>query len=168
MVAGCLALGLPAGWLASGLHRPPAATGDLYVVEIDGWLNRDFPLLPHIDVGPELSRGEWVVLLYHHDCTKCQEALDQYEHELSVANPLSCRFAFVEIPPWAPTERPTVGECVAGRLDASHDWFIEAPLHLLLSDGRVREVSREVLSVASTDRHANAAIAAMGMKGSNK
>jgi hypothetical protein len=51
----------------------------LVILEPSEWIGKPFPLVPHLDPKVDPSAGRWIVVLYHHDCPKCQEALPQYE-----------------------------------------------------------------------------------------
>jgi hypothetical protein len=49
------------------------------LLEPDKWVGKEFPLLPYIEppeVGEKLKIGEWTVVLYHHDCPKCKEVIN--------------------------------------------------------------------------------------------
>ena len=142
----CLTFGLPAGWMASQFSQQShVAPGGIVVLEPEQWLGNEFAIAPQINIGHELLEGQWIVLLYHHDCPMCQEAVAQYERQASQGDLSATRIAFVEIPPWNPYPRTSTGACRYGRLDQSHDWFVETPMHLLLSNGKVQEVSRDTL-----------------------
>ena len=43
------------------------------------WVGGTFPLMKHISDGADFSKDRWVLLLYHHDCPMCQEALPHYQ-----------------------------------------------------------------------------------------
>ena len=132
----------------------------MVVVEPEQWVDKEFPLSSHIDIGHELMKGDWIVLMYHYDCPKCQEVVAAYEREAETHAASARRIALVEIPPWTPTRVMVGGACRHGRLDRSHDWFVEAPLHLLISAGKVVLVSRELLVASLPAEEADVVICA--------
>lgn len=72
------------------------------VLSIDpvNWTGRRLPLLPHIDIGAQLGRGRWIILLYRRDCPACWEAVARYvgfAHELA-SQSSGARVALVEVP----------------------------------------------------------------------
>jgi endogenous inhibitor of DNA gyrase (YacG/DUF329 family) len=147
----CLAFGTPAGWLSFQHSQPSMATvGRVFVVEPEQWLDKELPLVAHIDIGQELLKGDWIVLFYHYDCPRCQEAVARYEQDTVERDPAAPRVALVEVPPLEP-EWSSSGNsiCRRGRLDGSHDWFVATPTHLFLVDGVVREVSADALDTRS-------------------
>ena len=49
------------------------------LLDPERWVEKPFPLLPFIEppeVREKLKTGEWTVVLYHNDCPKCQEVID--------------------------------------------------------------------------------------------
>lgn len=74
----------------------------IVVLEPDKWFGKRPPLLDHIDVGRELAEGEWIVVLYRHDCPKCQELIPEYQRiaRSSLRPPDSRRVALIQMPPY--------------------------------------------------------------------
>lgn len=151
--AGLLALFLAAGVpgaVVMGNFTPAtlADGGDIIgdsrvvVLDPDAWEGRRWPLLRHIDIGNELGRGRWRVLLYHQDCRLCQEAVVKFEElALDRANdPGAARVALIEVPApdgaW-PGARPDHSGCRCGRLSPTREWFVQTPVALKLHDGIV-------------------------------
>jgi hypothetical protein len=121
----------------------PFAVGSLVVLEPETWKGKAFPLTRHIDVGKQLTRGEWLVILHRHDCPKCQAALR--ENEQSASSPASPsqsrRIALIELPPYgSPHDAPIPG--ILGRLSDRFDWFVEVPVKIVLIDGIVQSTSK--------------------------
>ena len=52
--------------------------GDLVVLEPERWIGQHFSLVDHIDIGPQLTAGPWIVLLVHHDCDHCIATVPRY------------------------------------------------------------------------------------------
>jgi len=86
-----LAAGVPVAILAAR-YEPAMLTpqgeivGDESVVllEPETWVGQPCPILSHIDIGRELARGQWIVVLYHHDCPHCQERVPEFDREARV------------------------------------------------------------------------------------
>jgi len=129
------------------------AVAIIAIAPVTGYLLASEPVLPeelpeagvrwekleNIDVADQIDEGMWVVLLYHNDCSNCQEAIPMYEAVApDYAGNIS--FAFVEIPPYGDMEDSIIPEdtnALVGRLDESEDWIIQTPRVLLLVDGVV-------------------------------
>ncbi|MFO0811504.1 MAG: DUF1573 domain-containing protein [Gemmataceae bacterium] len=104
------------------------------------WVGKRLPLLPHIDIGPKLGRGDWIVMLYHWQCDGCRRYLPQY---VGLARSLAdvsggMKLALVELPP---LESDVVGggssAVVRGRLSPAKTWVVRLPHFLRLHDGIV-------------------------------
>ena len=115
---------------------------DIVILEPEAWVGERFPLLPYIDVGDQLLVGQWRVLLYHHDCPKCQEKVGQYlraplEAGASLGQP---RVALLEMPPYGAGDGSAASgnaPCLFGRLDETRDWFAVTPIEFQLNEGKV-------------------------------
>jgi len=98
------------------------------------------PMLQYIDIADKLNKGIFVVLLYHHNCPNCREAIPKYD---KISRELgndegSIRFAFVEVPPYGPADKdPVPADTIAlkGKLDTSKKWFFETPVIVLINNG---------------------------------
>ena len=82
------------------------------------------------------------MVLYHHDCSRCQEVVPQYEARARVAESelAAPRIALIAVPPhgapmWPFAPGPS---CRQGRLDESKNWFVTTPAVLRLEDGVVQ------------------------------
>lgn len=141
----CLAIMFPLSWFATG---GSSSQGELFVFEPAQWLGKEVPFLKHVDLGDELLQGKWIILLYHHDCPQCQEAVRYYENVKQVSTaPNQLRVALIEVPPYASDE--SQGKtCRHGKLDQSHEWFMQTPVHLFTSSGRIQRVSHEVFETS--------------------
>jgi hypothetical protein len=115
-----------------------------------------------VDHSADLRQGDWIVLLYHHDCPKCQEALPQYEQLAEELQSIgsSERVILVEVPPYAPhTPLPvphrdrerSVTACNYARLSDEREWFVQAPAEIRLVDGKVVASSIELPALAASD-----------------
>ena len=114
--------------------------GGVTVLEPAHWIGKPFPLLKHVDVGQQLSRGKWLVLIYHHDCTMCRDAIPAYERlaEIGAQN-----VSLIQMPPFASSSEDPASSasCLRGRLSDDREWFATTPLVVSLSDGNVQSVA---------------------------
>jgi hypothetical protein len=141
--------GLPAAF-AMGSYRPASLSdvGDILgndkivVLEPEKWIGKRFPLFEHIDIGDDLHEGKWLVVLYHHDCPKCHEAIPKYEEQArrAVGDPAVPRVALIEMPPFGTEDTLALSPnspCRQGRLNEDKEWFVETPAVVLIESGRV-------------------------------
>ena len=129
--------------------------GKTVVLEPDRWLGKKLPILPYVGVGEKLDTGTWTLVLYHHDCHKCQAFLANYanfvrEHQTDRMRRHSA-LALIEVPPFdesdtfrLPRDLTDAGH---GRLSESRKWFVETPVAIYLSNGVVRAVNTGVDAV---------------------
>jgi hypothetical protein len=121
--------------------------GNLVVLEPEKWVDKRFPLLKHIDLGTRLAEGQWIVVLYRHDCPKCQSAVLEYR-ELAAdlaKQSNSPRVAMIELPPFGDSADLFVSPqspVTLARLSDRVEWFVEVPLKLVLSDATVLSIAR--------------------------
>lgn len=111
--------------------------GNVVVLEPEKWIGKRFPLLDYIDVGNRLKEGKWLVLLYHHDCPKCQKAITELAKKAQVSG--VTRLALIEMPPYAKeSEIPeTLPTFVDGHLKPVKEWFAETPVVATLLEATV-------------------------------
>ncbi len=151
----CLTAGISmASYQPATLSDEGVIIGDdrFVVLEPDQWVGKRLPLLRHIDLGDKLSRGQWTLVLYHHDCPHCQEALPQIKKlagtflntkSASSKSNAAGRFALVEMPPYTPKDSDAAVSrlnCTTAKLSNSRDWFAVTPTLLSLKDGKVTAV----------------------------
>lgn len=109
------------------------------------WSGQVFPLLDYMDIGDRLAKGRWRVLLYHHDCSRCREAIQSWIRG-DVGEDFYGR-ALVEVPPFGSLDAAAVAEArgwVHGRLSDDHTWFVPTPVFVQIQDGIVKQVRREL------------------------
>ncbi|HMP05126.1 MAG TPA: hypothetical protein PJ982_02155, partial [Lacipirellulaceae bacterium] len=56
----------------------PILDGQLVILEPEKWPGQPFSLSEHVEPEIEFSKGDWIILMYHHDCPSCQEAVPRY------------------------------------------------------------------------------------------
>jgi hypothetical protein len=114
--------------------------GKAVVLDPERWPGKRFPLLPFIDIGGKLEKGEWLVMLYRNDCRKCQQALQDLPRMVCQSH--ASRVALIEVPPHANPEGPVDCRGVTitwGVLSDTLEWFGETPVVLRLNNGVVVE-----------------------------
>jgi hypothetical protein len=109
--------------------------------EPNKWIGKRLPVLDHIDVGKQLSRGEWIVMFYHAKCGQCMGVLPQFL-TLAIPSPgrkSTPRVAIVELPPFENDRREldTDQSWVHGRLDSRRHWKGLTARFIRLSNGNV-------------------------------
>ncbi len=150
VAAVALVAGIPGG-LAMASYIPAAVTaqgdiigdGQIVVLEPQTWVGKRFPLLKYIDIGDKLAEGKWLILLFHHDCPDCCEAIPLYEQiAKEMANRKSTLgIALVEMPPYGqPGESPISmnSPCTLGSVSDVKEWLVETPAAVMLADGKVK------------------------------
>jgi thiol-disulfide isomerase/thioredoxin len=117
------------------------ANSRFVLLEPEKWIGKPFPLTEYIDVAePEhLSQGSWILLFYHYDCPKCQEALPRYERlaeEPTTVNE-ETKIMLIEIPPYGPSVFSANPVFYHGRLSESKEWLITTPAEVRIKNGQV-------------------------------
>jgi hypothetical protein len=139
-----LAVTIPAGLLLSRASRVAgiAAKGELVVLQPQEWLGQHFPLVPYINLGDLLLKGQWEVLLYHSNCPDCETALAGMARRSTIGATEEPRRAAVAVPPYGTTGNAVDdrGRIARGKLSEELDWFVETPLLVSLADGKVVSV----------------------------
>ena len=160
-----LSAGIPAGY-AMGSYTDTTLSdageiigdGKIVVLEPEKWIGKRFPLLPFVEDCPgrlpanesllreRLTEGEWLAVLYHHDCPRCREAIPRYKElaRRSVDNPMARQVVMIEAPPFDDRDPlPLVSDmrCALGRLSNVKGWFVEGPVEVVCSYGIVKEAS---------------------------
>ena len=103
------------------------------------WAGKCLPILDSIDIGGRLTRGDWTVVIFRHDCSACIKELPRYDRaaRVSSASGDTRQTALVELPPYGEIVGkivPTDSPCVLGRLDTSRPWLVTTPLAFDLDD----------------------------------
>ncbi|MCL2683559.1 MAG: hypothetical protein FWE63_08820 [Bacteroidales bacterium] len=139
-----LLLAVPATYAMTSVEKNDLAELGTEFIGADGkktillapekWLGKSLPLLPYIEppeVREKLKTGEWTVVLYHHDCPKCKEVIDELI-EKKTEN-LVC----VEVPPLG-TSLMTFPNVVNSSIIMKQQIFVETPVVLSLVNGFAR------------------------------
>ena len=144
-----------ASYQAATLDEAGDIFGDseFVVLEPEKWVGKPFPLLKYIDISDQLAEGEWIVVLYHHECPSCQDALPKYEQlrRGSAVAAEKASVALVEMPPYGSPEHGVVlhgSRCLQGRLSDAKEWFIKTPVTISVNRGIVKKLAgREALGL---------------------
>lgn len=106
------------------------------------WVNQPFPLLPYMDLGPELQTGRWSLLFFSHYCPVCHEVVEKlladapgHPDRAAVA-----RTVLVEVAPSPLSARENERirqHFKLDRLKPAHNWYIDVPTVVQIEDGRV-------------------------------
>lgn len=132
--------------LADGEGRIIEA-GGLVILEPDAWVEKQLPIARHLSPAVDTSQGEWTLLVYHHDCHDCQEALPHYHRLASLEGNQRRKVLLVEVPPYG--EHAQHGPAHTARLSDQNEWFVQAPVEIQLKDGIVQQASRELPSISA-------------------
>lgn len=142
------------GGIAMASYSPAELTDDgrirgyckVVAVRPDEWVGRELALLPHVDCGHNLARGQWVVVFHNHGCGSCRRAIPQFKELASEFSLLegAPRIALIEVPPYA--VRPSAAShrtlpYLEGHLSDTRYWGMPLPSALKLSDGKVTQVT---------------------------
>jgi len=146
---GLAILGVPtlaiAGW-GGGTRatiEESLANERLVVLEPEQWIGKRFPLFDYIDIGEYLATGSWILVIYHHDCPKCREAIGKYArlaHDSKQADQ-DVQVALIQVPPYG-----TIGPIAnpirwRGKLSDRKEWFVITPSEVRITHGQVTAAS---------------------------
>ncbi len=120
-------------------NEPAKITVSYEVLEPETWVGRKLPILEYIDIGKQLEKGSWLVLLYHHNCPDCAAAILEYEQMARdlAGNEDFLQIALIELPPYGQGPISVDSPCTLGQLAEAKEWFVATPVVGLLFNGRV-------------------------------
>lgn len=106
------------------------------------WLNKPFPLAPHIQLDRPFMQGNWVLVLHRRNCQDCEKLMPEVKSLAitAAADAAGIQIAVVEMPPYSPPDSSlavAMPNILHGRLSAVRDWFAATPLVVGLCDGHV-------------------------------
>jgi hypothetical protein len=115
--------------------------GDFVFIEPEKMVGQPFTLARYIDIGEQLSRGRWLVVLYRTDCSACAEVLSGHNQDHFHID-VSGNLALVSVPPHG-TSKPPVRSpsTLYGALSATTEWLIQTPAFVEVQNGRVETFS---------------------------
>ena len=122
-----------------------ANTDGLIVLEPDTWVGKPFPLIQYLSPEVPLHEGRWTILIHHHDCPHCQEAVPQYEQLAAMGH--DQRIVLVETPPYGEVEL-TQQRALRTRLSDDREWFVQTPVEIQIDAGLVVAASLDLPAIA--------------------
>lgn len=124
-------------------NEPKSVTSTYELLKPETWVGKRLPILDHIDIADQLRTGNWLVLLYHHDCPDCIETISKFEQIAAEieGNEDFLQIAFIEVPPYGGAIETN---CVYGKLSDIKEWFVTTPATVLLTHGKVLSTWQEV------------------------
>lgn len=127
------------------MHVPQRVTAEFEVLEPPTWVGEMLPIMTHIDRAAPLQQGNWLIMLFHHDCPDCAQAMPAFEEiaENFVGNEDTLQLALIEIPPYGHDAEARESVCHLVRMDDSKKWMVVTPAVLLMADGVVRHAWEE-------------------------
>lgn len=123
-------------------NEPSQITSTYEVLEPETWIGKQLPILEHIDIADKISKGNWLLLFYHHDCPDCQKAIVEYEKMAKdlKGNEDFLQIALIEVPPYGETIEGENSFCTLGKLPEAKEWFVTTPAIALLSNSTVQKI----------------------------
>jgi hypothetical protein len=109
---------------------------------------------PNAEIGSEIERGRWVVVIYSKECEHCREMVPELvrrsqktghgsDEATERRSDAGRRWCFVEMPPYAGEGEalvPISDRYLSLRLSGQHEWFASTPVVIWLEDGKVAKV----------------------------
>jgi thiol-disulfide isomerase/thioredoxin len=91
---------ITSSWVLA-VNEPARMTESYVVLEPETWVGKELPIIDHIDIGEQLKIGNWLIMLYHHDCPDCIATIPKIEQMAKDLqdNEEVLKFALIEIPP---------------------------------------------------------------------
>ncbi len=140
----------------SGLTEDGNIKGDAQAVRFnpETWIGKRLPLLKQIDIGQELSEGDWTLILYQHNCSLCEKVLSGLEEgsETRAMEGERRRVVLIEMSGQDKNRVSRVSNASGwrtARLDGRRTWLVTVPAILTLRDGRLMGIRRGLAAVSN-------------------
>lgn len=108
--------------------------GDSVVVVVvlypQDWIGKRLPLLEYIDAPKDVSQGNWTLIFYKADCSKCEKHFDKLKKQNDFQKNSGSNIVCLEIgrlPENALRHRFDDGIWYWGNLKPVKKWFVETP-----------------------------------------
>ena len=124
------------------IAKPAKATSTYEVLEPWTWIGKELPIFDHIDIASRLKGGNWLVVLYHHDCPDCRIIIPKYK-QMAIDIQDSgdyLHIALIEVPPYRADPPRQDVPWISGKMDDSKKWFVLTPVPMLIVNGRIQKV----------------------------
>jgi hypothetical protein len=121
------------------------------ILELEKWVGKKFPLLKYIDIGNELSKGNWIIVMYSDSCSNCRKNMAAYQeltHNFKGEDEF-VRASLIEVPPFEKRSNNVEKISYFGQLSDSINWVISVPIVAVLKDGKTLAVWKDVPSLDS-------------------
>ena len=126
-----------------GSNGLAGAEGGVIRLEPGAWVGQRLPLLPYIrGAEVDVSKGKWLVVLWHPHCGHCRTALPGIVERVAATGE-STLLLNVSTRDEGEAFREAVATTAglhAARLDSSHRWSTMVPQYLQVNDGRLVSV----------------------------
>lgn len=122
------------------------STGGVVLFEPEAWVGKKLPLLGLLENAQGLADGEWAVLMHHHGCPDCERVRPIYENRINRGE----RVLLIETPPFDGQGREAIPKLGYAWLPDDREWFVQTPVEILLDDGLVVSVNRDLLRQEAT------------------
>lgn len=127
-------------------QQPPRLASDttmdsmsgIVILEPETWVGKASPLKQYITPQVELEGKTTTALIYHHDCPACQKVLPEYVRLAAEATQSHQQVVLIEVPPLG--EQREYNSAIHTTLSPDHEWFVQAPVELVIDDGIVTSV----------------------------
>ncbi len=110
--------------------------GDTIILRPERMLGKRFQLGEYIDIGDQLARERWLVVLYRVDCPDCESLMAAWPNLASEAVE-GRRTAFVSVGPDLTTHHSLATNISWGTLRSDLHWFATVPVVFTLDENRV-------------------------------
>ncbi|MBC8356642.1 MAG: hypothetical protein H8E66_32100 [Planctomycetes bacterium] len=109
------------------------------------WVGNALPLIEDIDIGKAFTSGNWLVVVFRHDCPACQTVLDQLR-EPNMQLPPEYHLALVSVPPHDRDELDELqrSSTLVGTVSNQYEWDFPTPMIVALVDGKVMAVGEQL------------------------
>lgn len=136
----------PLALTAMLIHRPETlvssttmvGSSNIVILEPETWIGEKCPLAEHVAPSVDFAEKKSTVLVYHHDCPACQEALPNYVNLAKQNVDRDQQVVLVEVPPLGNEREPSAA--IHTTLPDDRDWFVQAPVELVIDQGIVTSV----------------------------
>jgi len=143
------AIGLPVAAFAisnAGLAGNPGLIkrDGLIILDPQAWVGKPLPIAEAIRPQIDLSTGEWILLIYHHDCPNCERVRPLYEALSRIGK---AQVLLIESPPFGRHGPVDISISRHASLTDENGWFVQTPVEIRLKSGTVVSASLELPSI---------------------